>query len=66
MRLDAVNLKKGDTLVVTINSDEMDKELVKSIKKELKKAFPKNRVAIFGLAKDDNLSISVLNQGERK
>lgn len=65
MRLDAVNLKKGDTLIVTVRSDEIDKDILKGLKRQMKKAFPKNKIAIFGVAREDEISISVLNQGEK-
>lgn len=65
MRLDTVNLKKGDTLVVTIKSDENDKNVLKSIKKQMKKAFPSNKIAVFGIGKDDDISIGVLNKGSK-
>lgn len=64
MKLNAVNLKKGDTLLVTINSDELDQERLDNVKAQLQSMFPDNKVAIFGVGQNDDVSINVMNQGE--
>lgn len=55
IELTKINLQPGDTLAVTIKSDELDQEIMDSIKTQLKKGFPNNKVMVYGL--DPNGSV---------
>lgn len=64
MDLSAVTLNKGDTLIVTINSDNLTNKLVTSLKREFKKVFPKNKIAVIGVGASDRLALGVLTKGD--
>jgi D-arabinose 5-phosphate isomerase GutQ len=51
--------KKAPNFMLIIKSDEADKELMESIKKELQKSLKKKhgRIPILGVGKDDSIEL---------
>lgn len=61
-----LNLKPGDVLAISIKSDEIDGESLKSLKISLGKLFPNNKVAVFGFKPEDGIEFSVIANSEPK
>lgn len=57
-----VNLKPGDTLVVKIKSDYLDGQTIQNFKDSIEGKFPNNQVMILGMAKEDDVDLSVITK----
>lgn len=58
-----LNLKQGDTLMVTLKSNDVDEEIMHQIRKSLKKVFPNNEVGVFVIGESDDVRFSIVNDG---
>lgn len=58
--VNTIKLEKGDTLLVSISSNELDSVLLNTLKKQFKTAFPKNKIAILGIGENDRVSVNVV------
>lgn len=56
------SLKPGDTLVVKIKSDYIDEATIDKYRLSLAGKFPKNEVMILGMAKEDDIELSVITK----
>jgi hypothetical protein len=65
MQASSLVLKKGDTLVLTLRSGNADKKTLTKMRKQLKKQFPNNKVAIFGIGIEDDLALTTISKGEK-
>ena len=54
-----VNLEKGDVLIATIKSDEIDMSSMNSIGDYLRKTFPNNKVLIMGVELKGEIKFTV-------
>lgn len=54
--------KRKDLVVVTIKSDEIDENMIKQVKKQLKNAWKGRKVAVFGIGSKDSIDIKILKR----
>jgi hypothetical protein len=59
-----LNLQPGDVLAVVVKHDDLDNSSLEGLKRALQPAFPKNRIAVFGLSTDDEMKFSILSNPE--
>jgi hypothetical protein len=59
-----LNVQPGDTLAVTIKSDDVDANTVESLKQGLEQVFPGVRILIFGMGLHDELRFNVISQNK--
>lgn len=57
-----LNLQPGDTLAVTIKSDDLDEHILNHLKAQFKIAFPDNRVLLFGLGSKDDIKFTAISE----
>lgn len=57
-----LNLQPGDTLAITIKSDDLDEETIGSLRDNLKEALPGIKVALFGIGLDGDIKFSVIKE----
>lgn len=60
IELTKIDVKPGETLAVTVKSDDMDGSTISSLRKELGKAFPGVRVLIFGVGLNDDVKFTAV------
>ena len=58
MQVARLNLTPGEILAVVIKTDDVSEELVGSVKANIQKLFPGNRVLIFGIGLGDSIQFS--------
>ena len=54
--------KPGETLVVTLKSDDIDEFVIQALKSQLKSAFPGIRVMLMGIGLDESVRFAVMDQ----
>jgi hypothetical protein len=59
-----LDLKEGDTLLITIKSDDVDQYTIETVKQSFKSVFPNNRVAILAVGTEGDIRYSVLSEKE--
>lgn len=64
IEMTVINLKPGDTLAVTIKSDDMDGVTINALKENFQKQFPNNKILLFGLGLNDSLEFTALSEGK--
>ena len=64
LELTKLNLSVGDTLAVTVKSDDMDGVSIETIKSGLSKAFPGIRVMIFGIGLKDDIRFAAISENK--
>jgi hypothetical protein len=64
LQVQKLNLKPGDTLMVTVQSDELDEASLDYLSKRLKFFFPNNKVALFGMGMEGYIKFTVASQAE--
>ena len=47
--------KKKEPMVFVIKSDDLDDAVIQKIKKELKEVYPDKRIAVIGVANDEDV-----------
>ena len=55
LEVSKIDLKAGETLMVTIKSDEVDQYTAEMIQKSFSRAFPQNKVAVISLGSNDSV-----------
>lgn len=64
VELTKLDLKPGDTLAMTIKSDDIDEHTVNSLKQNMGAAFPRVNVLIFGIGLDNELNFTVISENK--
>ena len=64
LELTKLNLNKGDTLAVTVKSDDMAGETIDALKRGLAEAFPGVRVMIFGIGLKDEIRFAAISENK--
>lgn len=64
LELTKLNLNKGDTLAVTVKSDNMDGAAIQSLKSGLAQAFPGVKVMIFGIGLKDDIRFAAISENK--
>jgi hypothetical protein len=54
-----INLKPGDVLILTVKDDNLDHESLQQLSQSIKKIFPNNKVAVFGLGTEGEVKFHV-------
>lgn len=62
VELTKLDVKPGETLAVTIKSDDIDGATINEIKKNLSLAFPGVRVLIFGISLADDVKFTAVTE----
>lgn len=57
-----LDIKPGDTLAVTIKSDDVTGEALGVLKEQLSAMFPKVRVLLFGIGLHDDVKFNVITE----
>ncbi len=52
--------RKKDLTIITIHSDEIDEKLLKTMKKQFRKALGGRKVAIIGVGKEDSVTVNTV------
>jgi len=58
--LTRINLAKGETLAITIKSDDIDSHIINEFRDSFKKQFPDNGVLIIGMSKDESIEFKAI------
>lgn len=64
IELTKIDLQPGDTLAVTVKSDDMDGDSIQGLKAGLQAQFPNNKILIFGIGLNDSLNFTALSEGK--
>jgi len=64
MQVAKLNLSQDDILAVAVKSDSVDEKLVESLRANLQKVFPQNKVLIFGIGPQDSIHFSKISQNK--
>jgi hypothetical protein len=64
IELTKLNLQPGDTLAITVKSDDMNGDSINALKKGMEQNFPNNKILIFGLGLNDSLQFTALSEGK--
>lgn len=59
-----LDLAPGDTLAITIKSDDLDEYLIGHLKKQFTEFFPGVRVLIMGVGSNDEVKYSVISENK--
>jgi hypothetical protein len=59
-----LNLQPGDTLAVTIKSDDVDADILNGLREAFRQAMPGVKVLLFGVGLHDELKFSVLSENK--
>lgn len=62
VELTKLDLKPGDTLAMTIKSDDIDEYTVNSLRESMGKAFPGIRVLLFGVGLNDEVKFTAISE----
>ena len=57
-----LNLQPDDTLFVTVNSEDLDQEILDHLAKGFKDALPNTKAVVFGIDEDNNIGFRVVKQ----
>lgn len=60
VELNRISLTKGDVLVATLTSNEIDFSTLKAFKMVLQAKFPDNEVSVVGLSSSDSIHFKVV------
>lgn len=61
-----LNLKPGDTLMVTIKNSYVEAEAIQLLSNQFRKTFPNNKVFVFQVDVDGEIKFAVVSQPEIK
>ena len=59
-----INLNPSDVLMVNVHHDDVDEESLRLLLKQLKSAFPNNKVAVFAMGSEGTIRFTVASQSE--
>lgn len=62
LEVQKLNLNEGDTLAVTIKSDDMTADVMHSLRRNFEEAMPGVRVLIFGVGFNEDVKFSVITE----
>lgn len=60
-----LDLSPGDTLAVTIKSDDVNRDTLDMLKEGLQNLFPDNRILIFGFGLNDEMRFNVISENKQ-
>jgi hypothetical protein len=62
VQVQKLNLQPGETLVVTVKSDDINEDLIDGLKRGFGNAFPSNRVIVMGMSTADEVKFSAIKE----
>lgn len=57
-----LDVKPGQTLAITVKSNDIDEFTINSLRQNLNKAFPGVRVLLFGIGLDDDIRFTAISE----
>lgn len=59
-----LDLMPGDTLAITIKSDDLDEYLIANLKKKFEEMFEGNRILIMGVGANEDVQYTVISENK--